>query len=272
MNLSSTLAGAAGQPPTRSSSSAGSVFLPKEHGSWSLALEPVVLGLLIAPSMAGLALACASVTVLFLRRPFKAALGSAGTDRRGPAGFAFVVLASFSLIGLGEAFLFASPQMLWPLLVAVPFCVLYGYFDGQGDSRAAAAELSGSAAFAVLPLAFATLAGWPASAALALAALALIRSIPTVLTVRGYLRMSKSRPFTPAVPLSAAALGFSAGLLLAAHHLVPWLAAGVSGLLLARTAWLISPWRPIWTARRIGMTEAALGAAYVIVVALAYRT
>ena len=34
--------------------------LPKEHGSWSLALEPVAFGLLVAPSAAGAALALAA--------------------------------------------------------------------------------------------------------------------------------------------------------------------------------------------------------------------
>ena len=40
---------------------ASPAFWPKEHGSWSLALEPVALGLLVAPSPAGLALATAAL-------------------------------------------------------------------------------------------------------------------------------------------------------------------------------------------------------------------
>jgi hypothetical protein len=42
------------------------VILPKEHGSWSLALEPIALGLLVAPSWAGGSLAVA-VLAGFLR-------------------------------------------------------------------------------------------------------------------------------------------------------------------------------------------------------------
>lgn len=54
--------------------SVGTVFLPKEHGSWSLALEPLALGLLVAPSLAGGALAGAVLAGFFARRPLKAAL------------------------------------------------------------------------------------------------------------------------------------------------------------------------------------------------------
>jgi hypothetical protein len=47
------------------------LILPKEHGSWSLALEPLALGLLAAPSLAGGPLAIAAIAGFFLRRPLK---------------------------------------------------------------------------------------------------------------------------------------------------------------------------------------------------------
>ncbi|HRO23471.1 MAG TPA: YwiC-like family protein, partial [Promineifilum sp.] len=37
-----------------------SVALPAEHGSWSLVSEPIVLGMLVAPTWAGLALVIAA--------------------------------------------------------------------------------------------------------------------------------------------------------------------------------------------------------------------
>ena len=62
---------------------AAQLTLPKEHGSWSLALEPVAFGLLVAPSAAGAALALAAVSGFFLRRPLKFAL-AAKSDSRQP--------------------------------------------------------------------------------------------------------------------------------------------------------------------------------------------
>src|SRR3974377_1668220 len=52
-------------------SQAVKLILPREHGSWSLALEPVAFGMLAAPSTPGLALAAAAISGLFLRRPLK---------------------------------------------------------------------------------------------------------------------------------------------------------------------------------------------------------
>ena len=82
---------------------------------------------------------------------------------------------------------------------------LFAWFDAQNGSRAAAAEVAGSAAFALVPAALATLAGWSAGPALALAGLALTRSVPTVLTVRNSLRLSKGEPAAFLLPLLTAA-------------------------------------------------------------------
>ncbi|HQY06456.1 MAG TPA: YwiC-like family protein, partial [Lacunisphaera sp.] len=60
----------------------GAVFLPKEHGSWSLALEPLALGLLLAPSAAGGALLAAALAGFFARRPLKTALTAPASARR----------------------------------------------------------------------------------------------------------------------------------------------------------------------------------------------
>lgn len=251
--------------------SAGAIFLPKEHGSWSLALEPLALGLLVAPSSGGAALAVASLAGFFARRPLKAAFPAEAADHRRPAGFALALLAILALAGLVEAGLIGGPAALWPLLVVAPLGGLFVYFDSQNGARAAAAELVGCAAFAFLPAALATLAGWSAPAALALAALALARSLPTVLTVRTYLRLEKhQRPRVAAAVLPALLAGGGVALL-AAHQLVPWVAAALTALLLVRTGWLVSALRPAVPAKRIGLLEAILGALYLTALTLAYH-
>ena len=58
--------------------------------------------------------------------------------------------------------------------------------------------------FAVLPAAFATLAHWPTTPALALAVVMLARNFPTVLTVRTYLRLNKGGEARPLWPIAAA--------------------------------------------------------------------
>lgn len=253
------------------SASTSATFLPKEHGSWSLALEPIALGLLVAPGPAGAALATAAFAGFFARRPLKAALAPAATERRHAARITLVLLATLAAAGLFEALVLGGLIALWPLLFAAPFAAMFVNFDSQNDSRAAAAELAGSATFAFLPAAFATLAGWTPDAALALAAVALARGVPTVLTVRAYLRSGKGEAAGTLVPIPVAGVAVILLFVLAQKQLVPWLAAGFATFLLVRSAWLVSSLRPVWPARRVGLIEAVLGGLYVGGLALAYR-
>src|SRR5688572_20448088 len=89
-------------PPRPGAARPVSVFLPKEHGSWSLALEPLALGLLIAPSWAGGALAGAVLAGFFVRRPLKAAF-TADLQRRREARGGLALLGMLALAGLFEA-------------------------------------------------------------------------------------------------------------------------------------------------------------------------
>lgn len=272
LNLSATQA-----PPAPSSPGPGAfperspVFLPKEHGSWSLAFEPLALGLLAAPSPAGGALATAALAGFFLRRPLKVALAPGSAVRRRDARETVVMLSALAVAGLFESLVFGGLTALWPLLLAAPFGGLFVHFDARNDSRAAGAELAGSAAFAFLPAAFATLAGWPWRAALALAALALARSVPAVLTVRACLRLGRRRSADVLTPLAAAILALGVLGYLAAQPLVPRLAVGLAALLLLRTVFFVTPLRPAWPARRVGLIEAVLGVIYVGTLVLAYR-
>ena len=254
------------------SASFRSLVLPREHGSWALALEPVALGLLVAPSAAGAWLGTAVTAGFLARRPLKLALTLSPDEPRrlGAAQWA-AVLAAVALAALFQAGLTAGTGALWPLLLSVPFGAAFLWFDLRHAMREAEAELCGSIAFAFTPAAFAVLDGWAAGPALALAALMLTRSAPTVLTVRAYLRMAKKQAAS-AWPALAAALGFLAGLAgLQAAGLLPFAAVALGALLALRSAWLLSRFAPKWSARRVGFGEALLGLLFLAAAALAYR-
>jgi len=253
-------------------SSARQLFLPKEHGSWSLALEPIALALLVAPSAAGAALALAGTAGFFTRRPLKLAVTlPAGDPRRVPARNGAIFFAALAAFALAGAAIHGPVRALWPLLLAAPFGALFLWFDLRNAAREAEAELAGSTVFALLPASGALLAGWPAPASLALAALALARSVPTVLTVRAYLRLGKGEAPSRLVPIVAACVALATVALLARPALVPSAATAVSGVFLVRTCWLVSPLRPRWPARRVGVIEAVLGVAQLGLLAFAYR-
>jgi hypothetical protein len=97
---------------------AAQLTLPKEHGSWSLALEPVAFGFLVAPSAAGAALALAAVSGFFLRRPLKLALAGNHDLRQPLALVCTTILALAVLSGLVLAARLGAVGGWWPLLPA----------------------------------------------------------------------------------------------------------------------------------------------------------
>jgi len=257
-------------PPRPSAVPPATVFLPKEHGSWSLALEPIALGLLIAPSWAGGALAGTVLAGFFARRPLKAAFHPTPSARRTTARWTLALWIACALVGFGETLLLAPWTALWPLGPTALLGAVFVYFEAQGESRAAGAEVAGSAAFACIPAAFAALAGWAPAAALALAGVALARSVPAVLTVRGYLRLRKGGELDPALPVLAAGVAAVALGGLAIAGAVPWIAPSLGGLLFLRSWWFLGPRHPAWPARVVGMFEAIVGLLYVGVITAAY--
>jgi hypothetical protein len=246
------------------------VFLPKEHGSWSLALEPLLLGLLVAPSWAGGAMAGAVLAGFFARRPLKAALEPVASEKRKQARQALMLLGALGVLGLVEAGILAGGVALWPLLLAAPFCGLFAWFDRRNQARVTAAELAGCAAFSFVPMMIATLAGWSLGVSLALAALAAARSIPAILTVRSYLRTTKGEAAGAGIAVAASVAAFAGVFALTARQLAPMIAVGFVGVLFLRTLWLTGSRRPAWPARRIGMMEAFVGLLYVVLVAVTF--
>lgn len=247
------------------------LVLPREHGSWSFVLEPLALGLLAAPSWPGAVLALATLAAFFARRPLQLTRVSGRDPRRELAWHTLAALALLALSAAALALHRSGPAPWIPLGVALLPAALFLHFDRQGEGRALAAELAGVGAFSLLPVALALLAGRPALPAAALGALMLVRSVPTVLTLRAVLRRRKGQPESRSAPLVAALLGASAvAALTAAGHLPP-LAPIAAVVLLGRTIWWLSPRAPAWRAAQFGICESALGALFVLALGLAAR-
>ncbi len=247
------------------------LVLPKEHGSWSLALEPVALGLLAAPSDAGIFLALAAVAGFLMRRPVKVLLQNPADPRRPLALGSLGGLLLLFLAGLLLAAKVGGIISLWPLTLALLLGSLFVWFDARGESRAGLAELAGAGAFSVLPAAFATLAGWPAEKALALAAVMAARSLPSVMLVRTVLRGKKTGAAKTRPALLAA---FGAALLLsglACFQWIPRLMAIFGVLLLLRAVLVCGQSAAKLSARRLGYAELSFGVLLLLVAAAGWR-
>lgn len=238
--------------------------MPKEHGSWSLALEPLVLGLLAAPSIAGLWIALAALTGFLLRRPLRLAWRDSDPLRRRLAGQILFLGTMFAAIAFGLGVAAAARSVLpWMLLPAAAGAV-FAYYDLQNSGREAAAEIAGAAAFAALTGMIAAAGGWPTAAAAALLCAMAARAVPTVMLVRAYLRAAKTGRSRVAPALSVSSVALAVAVLIWWLGQLPAAVVVALGLFWARAfALLVFP-RPALRARTLGLVELALGAAYVI--------
>ena len=262
----------AGEPRTRRNetqpAAAGvrlkTIALPTEHGGWGITLEPVVLGLLVAPSLAGAGLALATVGAFLARHPFKIVAG----DRRRGRRFARTPYAERFTLAYGAAALgglalavFTSIDytFLLPLAAAVPLAAVQLWYDAAGQSRGLLPELAGSVAMGSVACSLALLGGtgWPL--ALGLWALLAARFVPAILYVRARLTELHNKESARWPSLLAHALALAAVAALAAFKFLPWLAVGVTAVLLARAAYGFARRWPS-TAKGVGFSEIAFGA------------
>lgn len=174
-----------------------SVAVPTEHGGWGLTAEPIVLGLLLAPSTAGALIGVAGVLAFLCRTPLKVALVDRARHRRLPRTrlaerIAVVEMSAIAVLGAG-AWAVAGPTFLVPLAVAAPLVGLELWFDMRSRSRRLVPELAGAAGICALSAAIVVAGGgswqlaagaWLILAARSTAAIPFVRRCVAVLHAR----------------------------------------------------------------------------------------
>lgn len=128
------------------------VVLPAEHGGWGLTLEPVLLGLLAAWSVAGLCLGVAALLAFLVRTPLKLAAVDVRRGRWLARSGLAVRVAALELLLLGSLVAVAtatgSPRWWWAVLVAAPLATVEWVYDVRSRGRRLVPELAGSVAIA----------------------------------------------------------------------------------------------------------------------------
>ena len=142
----------AGAPevPVRSGerSTLRAVAMPTEHGGWSLTLEPVLLGLLVAWSWPGLALGLAAVLAFLARTPLKLVLVDRWRGRwltRTSVAARVATVELLAIVALVVVAALGADERFWlPLLVAAPLVAIELGFDMRSRSRRLLPELAGT--------------------------------------------------------------------------------------------------------------------------------
>ena len=124
------------------------VTIPTEHGGWSLTLEPALLGLIVAPSVAGAALTGAALVAFVLRTPLKLVFIDIRRGRRlrrtAMAMRAASVLALVLVALLVITAFTGKGALFWPLLAALPLFAIEFAYDIRSKSRRLVPELLGT--------------------------------------------------------------------------------------------------------------------------------
>ncbi|NLX11083.1 MAG: YwiC-like family protein [Chloroflexi bacterium] len=251
-----------------------SIAFPPEHGSWGFLLEPILLGLILAPSWGGLAVAVGVFGAFLARHPLKVAY----SDRRKGKRYARTVVAErFALaysilaaVGGVLALLLAGPEILLPALLAVPLGLaqFIGYSTNRG--RELVPELAGSAALAATATSIAVAGGTAWDTALALWAILVARNIPSILYIRARLRLDRGKPFAQMPVLLAQIAGVLIPIVLVALGVAPVLAVVALAVLAARAIFGLSPYRRNVRVQIIGVLEMVYGFGTVLLALIGY--
>lgn len=261
------------QPQPRVKVPLKTIALPNEHGGWGFTLEPVLLGLLVAPTLAGLGLGVFALAAFFTRHPLKLWLADVRKGKRFPrtpvAGRFALAYATVGALGLLLAFGRAEGPFYWPLLAALPLIAVQLWFDAHNKGRNLLPEVAGAAAMGSVAAGIGLAGGlepplapglWLVLAARSYAAIHYART--QVMRARGL-----AVPFRPAYLAQLIAVG---GLLLgAAAGWVPWLGVLAVGLLLPFSAYTFA--RPPVPAKVVGWSQMAFGLLVVVLTALGVR-
>lgn len=137
------------------------VAVPTEHGGWSLTAEPVLLGLLVAFSGAGLALGVAAFLAFMARTPLKVMLVDRHRERwleRSRVASRVVAVELVAIAVLVTVAAATAERPFWlPIALAAPLVLVELWFDMRSRSRRLLPEVAGvigmSAAVAVIALA-----------------------------------------------------------------------------------------------------------------------
>jgi hypothetical protein len=245
-----------------------------EHGGWGFLLEPIVLGLLLAWSWQGLGLSIAAIASFLLRQPLKILWSDYVAGRRtAREPVAIAVAAGYGAIAaLGLVFAFReSWEAIAPLLIAGPLVLGLLWYDARGRSRDLAPELLAPVALAAVGASIVMLGGWSLASGCTVWALLSLRAVPSVLYVRGRLRLGYGRPTNLAVPAVAHLLAIALAVIPAVRGLAPLSVIPLYALLFLRSAVGLSRFRRKASAKAVGFSEIGWGLASVAWIVLAFR-
>lgn len=258
------------------------VAVPTEHGGWGLTLEPVLLGLLVAFSWAGVVAGVAAFIAFLVRTPLKLVLVDRRRQRllertRLARRVAFVELATLTALATTIVAL-AGWRWLIPVALALPLVGIELWFDIRSRSRRLVPEIAGSVGIAGVVAVIAVLGDASNDLAVALWLVLAGRafmSIPFIRTQIARLHRSAAKPHDRVAASRATTTALQgAGIIVATlgaaiewSVIVGTIAVGI--LAIVHVTWMRRPTIP--PAKVLGIWQMVLGFAVVAATAAGVR-
>jgi hypothetical protein len=236
--------------------------------------EPLLAGLLIAPTLGGGFLSILIVGAFLCRQPLKFVVGDIRAGKRLPRTavatrwlFYFGAVAAVGFIG---SIFTADAVAFIPLVLSAPIAVYLILQDASRKSRETLPELLAATILSTSIASLALSAGQSSVIAVSLWFVMTARLIPSVLYVRNRLRIEKKKDYSTVWPVAthAAALALLAGLYF--YGLGSVLTVAVAGFLLVRSVTGLSSSRRKLTAKQLGVREVVYGIAYALSVVIGW--
>ncbi|HKY13636.1 MAG TPA: YwiC-like family protein [Microthrixaceae bacterium] len=190
--MTTTLGGPRERPSLRA------VALPTEHGGWGLTLEPCLLGLLIAPSVAGVCLTVAAMLAFLVRTPLKLVLVDRRRGRTLPRTHIARRVALIEGVALaalvGVAAWTAEPGWWVPAAIAAPLVALQSWYDQRSRSRRLVPEIAGAVAVCAAASMIVLADGGEGALAIAVWVVLAARAVTSITHVRDQIARVHQRP------------------------------------------------------------------------------
>ena len=246
------------------------VVVPSEHGGWGLTLEPALLGLLVAPSIAGAALAVAAFVAFLVRTPLKTVLVDRrrhrSLDRDRLAGRVVAVEVAVLAAMITVALARAGVEWCIPLLFALPLFLTELWYDARSRGRRLVPELCGAVGISAVVASIAVAGGESWTLAVALWLVLAARAVASVPFARvQVLRLRSTPPST-----RPSDLGQLVGIVVAAVAVAVdgAVAAGALAVLLVALVQLGWSRGPARAAKVVGFAQLGFGLAVVAATAI----
>jgi hypothetical protein len=246
------------------------VVVPSEHGGWGLTLEPALLGILVAPSIAGAALGVAAFLAFLVRTPLKVLLVDRHRRReleRDQLARRVVVVELVLLVAMvAVAFARAGAEWVVPFAVALPLFAVELWYDARSRGRRLVPELCGAVGISAVVAAIALAGGEGYELAIALWVVLAARAVASVPFARVQVQRLHGSPPGPLVSDLAQVAGIALAVLaIAVDTAVTAGAVAVFAVALVQFAWSRGPARP---AIAIGLSQLAFGLVVVVATAI----